>query len=393
MVKNATVIRKEILLNPDDYVNLIGTPTYETNGKMITASCRAEVDQDKIAAVFSKHSIAIETTGVATEKKASSDTQATQLNDAEKESSTVADNTVATNTTTNDQNEPDATVAKTQYLDEPLPQFLHPAKATASAKDNENFKVKLMIAFTKPEEIKKALEAGVDPNYISDMNMGYSSKLKGQLTMKVPLIYKYVAWKEAKLEIVKMLINYGAYYNWENEEGNVSLAQAFLKNGKDEMIDYWLSLNPNLKPLKQLNMWATNADTAKESLLYQWLLHSSKDDKHDLGVFRKLLDLGLDPNELVKEKNAYISYLAFTKGGRDFLITLFDHGLDPNLYTSFENSVFEIIVNENDLQLLDRYLKQGGSIVNPNDNPSLNYYLFKKRTRMDELNRRNKNEE
>lgn len=365
--KNARIINNEIFKNFDEYVKVVGEPEYVKDGNLVIAKGNLEVDNEKIAKVLSLPSIVKDNPAEVKKETAESQVSAKDSKVAE-----LAENkTDAASELKQDNNENSAggsAAVSGKY------EALRQAGGTATLEQNEKLRKLLSVSFSKIEDIKKLLDEGADPNYLIEKTYGRDKKKEN-----VPLFYVYLDWSSAKLDVVKLLIEYGAYYNWESDDGLVSTAMLFLKKDK-EMLDYWLGLKPDLKRLKLINMWSSNDENKHIYPLSEWMSHyNSKDSDYHLAVFGKLIDLGLDPNELNKVQNSYISYLAYQKGGKEYIRALLEHGADPNLYTYFESSIFTLIAQENNPELLKLYLQKGGKLKDEKGNSNyMDYYLSMK---------------
>ena len=375
---NAKIIRTEIFLKIDDFVSEAGEISYTQDEKKVIAKGRISVDDEKLLAVLGKTPLAkSEGANKVTEANEANETVSGNSGSGEGElSSAGGDNSVSEKSeSVTPENQPETTVsagAVTASGYEALKEY----QGEASPEDNDKFRSMVLNGSTKPEDIRKALENGANPNIMVSETFGYSSKLKKQLTEEVPLLYKYVSWQSAKLEVVKLLIEYGAWYNWENPAGTISMAELFLK-GREEFLEYWLSLNPDLRRLKNLSLWNVHLEREGEDnqdhLLLDFMQRKDSLKTLDhLTVFNKLLDLGLSPNEKIVLHNCYLPYKVYEKAlggkgskedGKKYLAALLDHGADPNLYTSYENSILYLAARDNDAELLKKALARGASIT------------------------------
>ncbi len=367
---NAKIIRTEIFLKIDDFVSEAGEISYSQDEKKVIAKGRISVDDEKLRAVLGKTPLAKSSgaNGVNETASGNSGSGEGELSSAgvanpasDKPETVTPENPPETNT-------PAGAITASGY------EALREYQGQVSTEDNDKFRSMVLNGSTKIEDIRKALENGANPNIMVSETFGYSSKLKKQLTEEVPLIYKYVSWQSAKLEVVKLLIEYGAWYNWENPAGTISMAELFLK-GREEFLEYWLSLNPDLRRLKNLSLWDVHLereDKQKHLLLDFMQQKDSLKTLDHLTVFNKLLDLGLSPNEKIVLHNCYLPYKVYAKAlegrespddGKKYLVALLDHGADPNLYTSYENSILYLAARDNDAELLKKALARGASIT------------------------------
>ena len=376
---NAKIIRTEIFLKIDDFVSEAGEISYTQNEKKVIARGRISVDDEKLLSVLGK-------TPLAKSNGATETASGNSGSGSEVASSAGGNNIVSEKSeTVTPENPPETNVpagAVTASGYEALKEY----QGEASPEDNDKFRRMVLYSSTKPEDIRKALENGANPNIMIAEDFGYSSKLKKQLTEEVPLLYKYVSWQSAKLEVVKLLIEYGAWYNWENPAGTISMAELFLK-GREEFLEYWLSLNPDLRRLKNLSLWDVHLEREdnKKHLLMDFMQRKDSLKTLDhLTVFNKLLDLGLTPNEKIVLHNCYLPYKVYVKAlegkgskedGKKYLAALLDHGADPNLYTSYENSILYLAARENDADLLKKALARGASITPEGIESYLLYYF------------------
>ncbi len=364
---NAKIIRTEIFLKIDDFVSEAGEISYTQNEKKVIARGRISVDDEKLLAALGKTPLA--------KSNGATETASGNSGSGSEVASSAGGNNIASekSETVTPENPPETNVpagAVTATGYEALKEY----QGEASPEDNDKFRRMVLYSSTKPEDIRKALENGANPNIMIAEDFGYSSKLKKQLTEEVPLLYKYVSWQSAKLEVVKLLIEYGAWYNWENPAGTISMAELFLK-GREEFLEYWLSLNPDLRRLKNLSLWDVHLereDKQKHLLLDFMQRKDSLKTLDHLTVFNKLLDLGLSPNEKIVLHNCYLPYKVYAKAlegrespddGKKYLVALLDHGADPNLYTSYENSILYLAARDNDAELLKKALARGASIT------------------------------
>lgn len=370
---NAKIIRTEIFLKIDDFVSEAGEISYSQDEKKVIAKGRISVDDEKLLAVLGKAHLA--KSDGANKVAEANETVSGNSGSGEGELSSAglanpASDKPETVTPENppETNTPAGAITASGY------EALREYQGQVSTEDNDKFRSMVLNGSTKIEDIRKALENGANPNIMVSETFGYSSKLKKQLTEEVPLIYKYVSWQSAKLEVVKLLIEYGAWYNWENPAGTISMAELFLK-GREEFLEYWLSLNPDLRRLKNLSLWDVHLereDKQKHLLLDFMQRKDSLKTLDHLTVFNKLLDLGLSPNEKIVLHNCYLPYKVYAKAlegrespddGKKYLVALLDHGADPNLYTSYENSILYLAARDNDAELLKKALARGASIT------------------------------
>lgn len=370
---NAKIIRTEIFLKIDDFVSEAGEISYSQDEKKVIAKGRISVDDEKLLAVLGKAHLA--KSDGANKVAEANETVSGNSGSGEGELSSAglanpASDKPETVTPENppETNTPAGAITASGY------EALREYQGQVSTEDNDKFRSMVLNGSTKIEDIRKALENGANPNIMVSETFGYSSKLKKQLTEEVPLIYKYVSWQSAKLEVVKLLIEYGAWYNWENPAGTISMAELFLK-GREEFLEYWLSLNPDLRRLKNLSLWDVHLereDKQKHLLLDFMQRKDSLKTLDHLTVFNKLLDLGLSPNEKTVLHNCYLPYKVYVKAlegrespddGKKYLVALLDHGADPNLYTSYENSILYLAARDNDAELLKKALARGASIT------------------------------
>ena len=363
---NAKIIRTEIFLKIDDFVSEAGEISYTQNEKKVIVRGRISVDDEKLLSVLGKTPLAKSSGANGVNETASGNSGS-----GEGELSSAGGSNPASDkpeTVTPETNTPAGAVTASGY------EALREYQGQVSTEDNDKFRSMVLNGSTKIEDIRKALENGANPNIMVSETFGYSSKLKKQLTEEVPLLYKYVSWQSAKLEVVKLLIEYGAWYNWENPAGTISMAELFLK-GREEFLEYWLSLNPDLRRLKNLSLWDVHLereDKQKHLLLDFMQRKDSLKTLDHLTVFNKLLDLGLSPNEKIVLHNCYLPYKVYAKAlegrespddGKKYLVALLDHGADPNLYTSYENSILYLAARDNDAELLKKALARGASIT------------------------------
>ena len=362
---NAKIIRTEIFLKIDDYVSPEGEISYRTEGDRVVAAGQVTVDDARILATLGKNSLVKE--------------GSVSGSPAEEPASAPPENTEAQ--VPPDSGNPEVPVAESPRASpegesasgyEALKEY----RGSTTAEEDKKFRDLVLIGFAKPEEILRALENGANPNVMSSTELGYSSKLKKQLAVEVPLLYRYLSRSNASLEVVKMLIEHGAYYNWENPEGTVSLAAQFIK-GREEFLEYWLSLNPDLRRLKNLNVWkALDGEAVRDVLLLDWMARKDSVKKTDhYQVFTRLLDLGLPANEKIDLHNCYLTYRVYEKGGAKYLQALLDHGADPNLFTAFETSPLYLAARDDDVALFRSAVSHGATLNPEGVSSFLLYYL------------------
>ena len=391
LVKNAAQIRSEIFLKADEFVTVSDNLQYVNEGGKVTARGTVSVDRDRISAVLGRNGI--NTAGPAVSDRTESVATVSPAETPETES---AESQQGTGTQTAENPVPpeqkissEPSVNPSEQKDPSAPEALIQAKVSSDPELNKKFQQKISVTLTKIEELEDFLKQGADPNATVTVSQVYSKKIKENRSAEVPLIYKYLTYSNVKTEVVKLLIKYGAYYNWESEDGRLSVAKQILSKGDDELIAYWLSLNPDLKRLRQLNQWSSRDDDDRESLLYLWLQDGKriKTPQH-LAVFNRLMELGLSPNELIGVQNLYLLYFAYSKGGIDYLNAAIDHGADPNLYTQFESGAFYLIAEENDPVSLKNYFAHGGKTATENDPSFLSTYFSIRYRNSYNLNRR-----
>ncbi|MBQ8707469.1 MAG: ankyrin repeat domain-containing protein [Succinivibrionaceae bacterium] len=400
---NARSLRKEIFLRAEDFARVAEDVSIETAGGKVKARGVVSVDEEKLRAALADAGIPLKpqeagqasSSGVAaaTPLSASSESEpeAGQTSSSGPETA-KSEETGGAEPNPGGDSDPCAqkpTASQTQSAaqggDETAPgaekesrrllangqEVLAPPPEGASDKQNEAFRSKLMVSFTDIAVLEKMLSEGADPNYLVEVSLGYSSKLKGQLKKKAPLIYAYASWKQAKLPVFRLLAEHGGYYNWESEDGRFNLASEILKKD-EEFIGYWLGLNPDLKRLKQLNLWTD--DDSRSSLAEQWMgRFGSKQLEHHLEIFGRLLDLGLDPNEKVGDQ--YLLSLAYRKAGAEYAKALISHGADPNLNTGVYTSVLGIASETDDADMLMFALAHGAKPVSADGEPLVLEYL------------------
>ncbi|WP_406547026.1 hypothetical protein [Succinimonas sp.] len=310
---NAKIIRTEIFLKIDDFVSEAGEISYSQEEKKVIARGRISVDDEKLLAVLGKTPLAKSSgaNGVNETASGNSGSGEGELSSAGGDNSVSEKSESVTPETPPETNTPAGAITASGY------EALREYQGQVSTEDNDKFRSMVLNGSTKIEDIRKALENGANPNIMVSETFGYSSKLKKQLTEEVPLLYKYVNWKSAKLEVVKLLIEHGAWYNWENPAGTISMAELFLK-GKEEFLEYWLSLNPDLRRLKNLSLWNVHLEREGEDnqdhLLLDFMQRKDSLKTLDhLTVFNKLLDLGLSPNEKIVLHNCYLPYKVYVK--------------------------------------------------------------------------------
>ncbi|MCR5085422.1 MAG: ankyrin repeat domain-containing protein, partial [Succinivibrionaceae bacterium] len=250
-------------------------------------------------------------------------------------------------------------------LDPSKPEELVHYSGSTTEEQDKKFRQKVLTAFTKVEEIASDLKQGANPNAMGKTSLG------GKVEAVVPVLFNYVDWKQARLEVVKLLVEHGALYNWESEDGKLNLAWPFLC-AKQEILEYYLSLSPNLGKLRQLNPWK---GTQRRSLLQRWI--QSKDSyQNHLAIFNRLLDLGLDPNEMLETEGMYMLSYAYQKAGTDYALALLDHGADPSLCRIFNDSPLTLALNHDDPALLRKILEKGGKPSwKESESNALHYYL------------------
>lgn len=391
LVKNAAQIRSEIFLKADEFVTVSDNLQYVNEGGKVTARGTVSVDRDRISAVLGRNGI--NTAGPAVSDRTESVATVSPAETPETES---AEPQQGTGTQTAENPVPpeqkissEPSVNPSEQKDPSAPEALIQAKVSSDPELNKKFQQKISVTLTKIEELEDFLKQGADPNATVTVSQVYSKKIKENRSAEVPLIYKYLTYSNVKTEVVKLLIKYGAYYNWESEDGRLSVAKQILSKGDDELIAYWLSLNPDLKRLRQLNQWSSRDDDDRESLLYLWLKDGKriKTPQH-LAVFNRLMELGLSPNELIGVQNLYLLYFAYSKGGIDYLNAAIDHGADPNLYTQFESGAFYLIAEENDPVSLKNYFAHGGKTATENNPSFLSTYFSIRYRNSYNLNRR-----
>lgn len=361
--KNARIINNEIFKNFDEYVKVVGEPEYVKDGNLVIAKGNLEVDNEKIAKVLSLPSIVKD--NPAEVKKETAESQVSAKDSKVAESAENKTDAVSESKQDNNENSAGGSAAVSGKYE-----ALRQAGGTATPEQNENLRKLLSVSSSKIEDIKKLLDEGADPNFTVEAAYG-----RNKVKYSVPYLYKYLEWNSAKPEVIKLLIDYGAYYNWESDDGMLSMASLFLRKNK-EIRDYWLSLKPDLKRLQLLNMWSSNDSDRRLYLLSDWMsMYDKKDEEYHLGIFNRLMDLGLDPNEFNMIQNSYISYLAYQKGGAEYLKAVMNHGGDPGLYKIFELSVLYSLMRDNDPELLSLYISHGGKIENQDCRSALDYYL------------------
>ena len=388
MKKNSKILRNEIFLKVNELAHETDSLSYESENKKVRVKGLIEVDSDKILSILGKvplvknndvknESVAVnpQTAQNAAQEKTSAEktepaletaqtatsekTSAEKSEDIQETSQTeLPADTDSASTETALKNEQAETKEEQEVKSEGIIspegfEVLKVAKVTASPEENVKFRMKLLTAFTKFEELEELLNKGCDPNYLYKTNFGYSSKEKGKLEYDVPLLFGYVDWKQAKPEVVKLLCESGAWYNWQNAEGTLSLAEQIIKS-KEEIINYWLGLKPDLKRLKLISVYN---GVEKNSLLMQWLLRKdSKEIKDHLGIFRKLLESGADPN--VELNHLPLIFTVYDKAGSAYVKEMLDHGADPN--TAMNNvSLLTLVLKENDDDLLSSLIAHG----------------------------------
>ena len=366
---NAKIIRTEIFLKIDDYVSPKGDISYRPEGDKIVAAGLVTVDDGRLLETLGKTPLA--RADSASGKASAPGSEENSSESPEKPVPPAQADSEKSAVPETDRLKPSSSV-ETASGYEALKEY----RGSTSAEDDKKFRDLLLNGFAKPEDVLKALENGANPNVMSSMDLGYSSKLKKQLSAEVPLLYRYLSRKNPSPEVVKILVEHGAYYNWENPEGTISLAALFLK-GSEDILEYWLSLRPDLRRLRNLNVWkALDGEKVRDVLLLDWM--SRKDSLKKLDhyqVFTGLLDLGLPANEKIDLHNCYLTFRVYEKGGAKYLKALLDHGADPNLFTAFETSPLYIAAREGDVDLF-RSAVSRGVVLNPEGVPSfLLYYL------------------
>ncbi|SFS36366.1 Ankyrin repeat [Succinivibrio dextrinosolvens] len=393
MKQNAKLLRNEVFLKVNDFTHESGTPAYSTENNKVKVKGSIEVDSDKLLSVLGKAPLVKEGAVKADTSDTKSEVQIAQNTALNPVSSQTEDALSISNSEKTDssgskgdfaaENIPDSTVQTRQTnVSEEISQrgsdsnsvspesaagfeVLKVAHVSASEEENQKFRQKTLTGFTKIEEIESFIKSGCDPNVLGTRDFG------SKKSAKVPLLFSYVAWKQAQVEVVKLLCESGAWYNWQNEEGTLCIASEIL-NSKEEIINYWLSLKPDLKRLKMINFYNGN----QENLLRNWLdRRDSKDIKDHLGIFKKLLELGADPN--VSLNLEPLIWTVYEKTGSEYAKAMLEKGADPNAYIGTNGSFPRQVLKDNDEVLLDSMIAHGLNVKEtPTDGKGLlNNYL------------------
>jgi hypothetical protein len=216
LVKNAAQIRSEIFLKADEFVTVSDNLQYVNEGGKVTARGTVSVDRDRISAVLGRNGI--NTAGPAVSDRTESVATVSPAETPETES---AEPQQGTGTQTAENPVPpeqkissEPSVNPSEQKDPSAPEALIQAKVSSDPELNKKFQQKISVTLTKIEELEDFLKQGADPNATVTVSQVYSKKIKENRSAEVPLIYKYLTYSNVKTEVVKLLIKYGAYYNW-----------------------------------------------------------------------------------------------------------------------------------------------------------------------------------
>ena len=252
---------------------------------------------------------------------------------------------------------------------------LKTVNVNADAKrDNAFFNLVLKRGGADPAQIAKALSEGNNPNVMTKV-------YENRTNYDAPVLYNYLKnVKQPKLEVIKALVNGGAWYNWESDDGKIAVGRLFITK-EPEIVQYWLSLKPDLKGLK-LN---AKEEGKKDNLAEIWLENVNKkrtkgDADYNLKVFKALLDLGSDPGH--KKHSFELLRSAYYYGGYDYAKAVLDHGANPNVTETGHALGYPLIfmaLEKNDAAFVKDLVNHGVDLTVIKDErsklPPLYYYL------------------
>ena len=241
-------------------------------------------------------------------------------------------------------------------------------------RDKAFFNLILKRGGTDPAQITQALTEGNNPNVMTKV-------YENRVNYDAPVLYYYLKdIKKPNLDVIKALVNGGAWYNWESDDGKIAVGRLFLTK-EPEIVEYWLSLKPDLKRLK-LN---AREDGKKDNLAEIWLENVNKkrtkgDADYNLKVFKALLDLGSDPGH--KKHSFELLRSAYYYGGYDYAKAVIDHGANPNVTEPGHALGYPLIfmaLEKNDADFVKDLVSHGADLTVTKDErsktPPLPYYL------------------